>query len=117
MSDWRAHRVPVTGTTLAVRERPGRGPVVVFEAGLGLPGTSWQPVCDRLPPDLALLYYDRAGLGGSDPGPAPRTATRQLAELSELFAALRLVPPYLLVGHSAGAFVTRLFTLDHPAEI
>src|SRR5690348_4734996 len=117
MTDWRDLRVPVAGTTLAARERPGRGPVVVFEAGLGLPGSSWQPVCDRLPGDQALLCYDRAGLGTSDPGPAPRTATRQLAELRALLAALDLAPPYLLVGHSAGAFVVRLFALAHPAEV
>src|SRR5205823_6338847 len=74
MAEWRERRIPLRDTTLAVRERPGHGPVVVFEAGLGLPGSSWQPVCDRLPRDQAVLCYDRAGLGTSDPGPAPRTA-------------------------------------------
>ena len=117
MAEWRERRIPLRDTTLAVRERPGHGPVVVFEAGLGLPGSSWQPVCDRLPRDQAVLCYDRAGLGTSDPGPAPRTATRPLAELRELLAALELAPPYLLVGHSAGAFVVRMFALAHPAEV
>jgi pimeloyl-ACP methyl ester carboxylesterase len=114
---WEEHRVPVGETTLVARVRAGSGPAVVFEAGLGLPGASWQPVCDRLPADRSLLYYDRAGLGRSGPGVAPRTGTRQLAELRELLRELGIAPPYILVGHSAGAFVARLFALEHPAEV
>jgi pimeloyl-ACP methyl ester carboxylesterase len=109
--------VRIADATLAAWHRPGRGPVVVFEAGLGLPGALWRPVGDRLPADRALLYYDRAGLGRSGPGTAPRSGTRLLGELRELLGALRLAPPYVLVGHSAGGFVVRLFALAYPAEV
>jgi pimeloyl-ACP methyl ester carboxylesterase len=112
-----ARRVRLAGTTVAARLRPGRGPVVVFESGLGLPGSLWRPVVALLPADRAVLCYDRAGLGASDPGTPPRSGVRQAGELRELLHALGLAPPYVLVGHSAGAFVVRLFALDHPDEV
>ncbi|GAA1810090.1 alpha/beta fold hydrolase [Planosporangium flavigriseum] len=114
---WRADRVRVAGTTIAVEHRPGRGPVIVLEAGLGLPGSVWRRVCARLPPDRAVLRYDRAGLGRSDPGALPRTGVRQARELRELLGQLRMPPPYVLVGHSVGAFIVRLFALEHPGEV
>jgi pimeloyl-ACP methyl ester carboxylesterase len=114
---WRERRVCLSDTIVFARERPGRGPVIVFEAGLGLPGSLWRRVCAYLPPDRALLCYDRAGLGRSDRGVLPRSGTRQLGELRELLRELSLGPPYVLVGHSAGAFVVRLFSLEHPEEV
>jgi pimeloyl-ACP methyl ester carboxylesterase len=114
---WRERRVCLSDTIVFARERPGRGPVIVFEAGLGLPGSLWRRVCALLPPDRALLCYDRAGLGRSDPGVLPRSGTRQLGELRELLRALSLGPPYVLVGHSSGAFVVRLFSLEYPEEV
>jgi pimeloyl-ACP methyl ester carboxylesterase len=114
---WRERLVPLRDTVLLARQRPGRGPVIVFEAGLGLPGSSWREVCDRVPPDRAQLCYDRAGLGGSAPGTSPRSGQRQVRELRELLGALGLPPPYVLVGHSAGAFIVRLFALRHPGEV
>lgn len=114
---WRTEHVRLHGGNLLVRHRPGRRPPVIFEAGLGLPGSLWHAVCDLLPGDRALLCYDRAGLGGSDPGPLPRCGARQARELHELLGRLALAPPYVLVGHSAGAFVVRLFAASHPDEV
>jgi pimeloyl-ACP methyl ester carboxylesterase len=117
VSDWSAHGVRVAGTTLAAWLRRGTGPAVVFEAGLGLPGASWRPVADRLPADRAAMYYDRAGLGRSDPGTEPRTGSQQVRELDELLDVIDLAPPYVLVGHSAGAFVVRLYALRYPERV
>nr|WP_275941583.1 alpha/beta fold hydrolase [Planosporangium mesophilum] len=88
-----------------------------MEAGLGLPGSAWRRLCEHLPGDRAVLRYDRAGLGRSDPGALPRTGARQARELRELLRALDLPAPYVLVGHSAGAFVVRLFAHAHPDEV
>jgi pimeloyl-ACP methyl ester carboxylesterase len=117
VGDRRSLVVPVAGAAIAVHRRSGRAPVVVFEAGLGLPGSCWQPVLAHLPADRGFVYYDRPGLGASRGGRRPRTAGRQLGELRELLGALDLSPPYVLVAHSAGAFVAWLYLLRHPAEL
>ena len=57
--------------------------------------------------------YDRAGFGWSDSGPLPRTAGRMTDELHELLQRAGVPPPYLLVGHSFGGLVTRLFASRH----
>src|SRR6059058_2903747 len=114
---WVASRVRLDGTELAAWHRGGRGPAVVLEAGLGLPGSFWQDVCDRLPTDGAVLRYDRAGLGDSRPGTRPRTAARQARELADLLDLLELPTPYVLVGHSAGALVVRLLALERPDQV
>jgi pimeloyl-ACP methyl ester carboxylesterase len=114
---WVASRVQLDTTELAAWHRAGRGPAVVLEAGLGLPGLFWSDVCDRLPADRAALRYDRAGLGDSSPGAPPRTAARQAQELADLLRRLELPAPYVLVGHSAGALVIRLLAAELPGQV
>lgn len=114
---WPTSRVLLPGRVVLVHRRHGRSPAVVFEAGMGLAGSLWAQVWAQLPADRALLCYDRAGLGGSDPVPSPRSGLQQAGELSELLAHLGVPPPYVLVGHSAGAFVVRLFAVLHPERV
>jgi pimeloyl-ACP methyl ester carboxylesterase len=64
-----------------------------------------------------VVRYDRAGLGDSRPGAGPRTAFCQARELAELLDRLAPPRPYLLVGHSAGAFVVRVFAAEHVREV
>lgn len=90
------------------REGSGR-PVVVFDAALGASSLSWtlvQPEVARLTRTCA---YDRAGFGWSEAGPLPRTAGRIADELHALLHAAGEPPPYVLVGHSYGGLVTRIF--------
>src|SRR4051812_14457043 len=115
--DVRTRVVPVTGAASVSHVRNGQGPVVVFEAGLGLPGSCWHPVLAHLPDDRGFVYYDRPGLGASRGGNRPRTAGQQVRELRELLSGLDLPPPYVLVAHSAGAFVAWLYLLCHPADV
>lgn len=99
-----------------MRYRPGASPVVVFESGLGLPSSLWRAVWEQLPAEWGLLCYDRAGLGGSAAAGGERSAQVQARELRQLLERLHVAPPYVLVGHSAGAFVVRLFAAEHPGE-
>lgn len=93
------------------------GPTVVLEAGFG--GTSWawstaQPLIAR---SHRVCSYDRAGMGFSDPGPLPRDARAIIADLAATLKAARVAPPYLLVGHSAGAMTMRLYADAHPGDV
>lgn len=61
---------------------------------------------------LRSLAYDRAGLGHSDAGPEPRDGRAINDDLEALLAALGETGPILLVGHSMGGLMVRLFALE-----
>jgi Lysophospholipase len=92
-------------------------PTVVLEAGLGDGLLTWARVQDSIAGFASVCAYDRAGYGWSDPGPAPRTSAREIAELHALLGAAHLPPPYVLVGHSMGGLNVRLYAFRYPREV
>lgn len=93
---------------------PTVAPTVVVVPSLATSGLEWVAIKRALGPDAAVVLYDRAGVGWSDPGPRPRTAGRIADELHQLLQAAGVAPPYLLVGHSLGGLVVRLYAARHP---
>ena len=92
-------------------------PAVIFDAALGASSVSWtlvQPEVARL---TRACSYDRGGFGWSDAGPLPRTAQVIAAELRTLLARDGVPPPYVLVGHSFGGLVMRIFAAAHPEDV
>ena len=71
-------------------------------------------------PEVASLTrvcsYDHSGIGWSDPGPKDSCALR----VSEIHSALKnagIKGPYVLVGHSLGGLVARLYAGRYPDEV
>ena len=85
------------------------GPTVVLEAGLGSFSPNWYWVQQALAPHVRVVSYDRAGLGWSDPSPAPRDAGTMAVELRAALHAAGIPGPYVLAGHSFGGLVVRAF--------
>jgi pimeloyl-ACP methyl ester carboxylesterase len=92
-------------------------PTVIFESGLMSTVLSWQNLQPEIAKSTRAVSYDRAGLGWSDPGPAPRDAEQIVSELHRLLERARVSPPYILVGHSFGGLTTRLFAERYPEQI
>jgi pimeloyl-ACP methyl ester carboxylesterase len=93
-------------------------PPVVFLAGLGDRGeAAWGAVWSQVARSTRACVYDRAGLGRSDPN--PKTATYQAAtdDLHTLLRRGHIPGPYVLVGHSLGGLLARLYAHQHPADI
>ena len=84
-------------------------PTVVFDAALAGSSISWTYVQPAVAEFARTCAYDRAGFGRSDRGPLPRTAGRLADELHALLVRSGEPPPYVLVGHSFGGLVTRIF--------
>jgi pimeloyl-ACP methyl ester carboxylesterase len=92
-------------------------PAVIFDAALGASSLSWSLVQPAVARVTSACAYDRAGFGWSDAGPLPRTAGRIADELHDLVHRAAVDPPYVLVGHSFGGLVVRLFAVRHPREV
>ena len=92
-------------------------PAVVFDAALGGSSLSWTFVQPAVAQFTTACVYDRAGFGWSDAGPMPRTAARMGEELHALLSRGGIRPPFVLVGHSYGAWTIRHFASKHPDEI
>jgi pimeloyl-ACP methyl ester carboxylesterase len=108
--------VDVGGFRLHIHALGERRPAVVFDAALGASSISWTFVHPPVGAFARSIAYDRAGFGWSDAGPLPRTAGRAADELHTLLARVGETPPYLLVGHSFGGLVMRIFAARYPAD-
>ncbi len=97
--------------------RAGEGsPAVVVAPSLGEPGDGWAEIQRRLAEHTTVVVYDRAGLGWSDPGRWP-TGRRMVADLHALLNAAGVPAPYVLVGHSVGGLLVRLYQATHPEQV
>ena len=103
----------------AVRAGPPTDkPTIVLEHGAFGCASDWGVVQARLAAKgLHSIAYDRAGLGLSDPGPLPRDGRALNADLSSLLGAMGEAGPFVLVGHSMGGLMVRLFALTHPEQV
>ncbi|MBL8179089.1 MAG: alpha/beta fold hydrolase [Bryobacterales bacterium] len=96
----------------------GQGaPTVVLESGWGDSLDAWSKVQPEISAFARVCSYDRAGYGYSDPAPEPRTGGRMVAELRAALGQAGEKPPFVLVGHSFGGFLVRIFHGRHPDEV
>jgi len=137
--------VDVGGRSLYLECRGQGSPTVILEAGLLSRSDIWnrdskEPEGQRtlVLPGVAgftrVCAYDRPGTIGevnpdldpdgplffpsrSDPVPQPRTAKEMAADLHALLRAADVPGPYVLVGHSAGGLVVRLYASTYPDEV
>jgi len=92
-------------------------PTVVFEGGLGAASLVWALVQPEVAQRARACSYDRAGYAWSDAGPGPRTARQIAAELHRLLEAAGETGPYLLVGHSLGGIIIRVYAAEYPQQV
>jgi pimeloyl-ACP methyl ester carboxylesterase len=92
-------------------------PTVVFESGLGDTSETWSQIQPIIAEYTQVFSYDRAGLGQSDPVSKPRTCQDMVDDLKLLLTGAYISPPYILVGHSFGGMLVRLFASQNPEDV
>jgi pimeloyl-ACP methyl ester carboxylesterase len=92
-------------------------PVVVLEAGNLSFSLQWAWIAPGIARTTRVCAYDRAGYGWSDPTPWPPIAGRQADDLARLLEIAGEPGPYVLVGHSYGALVSRAFAVRYPRAV
>ena len=110
--------VDVGGYRLHINCTGSGSPTVVIVAGAGDWSTTWGGVVQ---PEVAkttrVCTYDRPGLGWSEAAPLPGDAAQFAKELHTLLQNANVPGPYVMVGHSLGGFVVRIFAHDYAAEV
>jgi pimeloyl-ACP methyl ester carboxylesterase len=103
-------RVLLTGERTINLVCLGQGsPTVLLTSGLGGWSWVWYRIQGRLSHATRVCAWDPAGLGFSSPGPEPQDAVHETEDLEEALKGARVDPPYVMVAHSAGAFVALEF--------
>ena len=114
--------------------RGSGSPAVVLVAGQRGSAAEWSLTESRTDPPSPAVFgevarftrvcaYDRPGtpvgesFSRSDPAPQPTTAGSATADLHALLRSAGQGAPYVLVGHSAGGTVARLYVSTHPDEV
>lgn len=96
----------------------GKGsPTVVLVSGFGAPQAYWNPVVPELASQTTVLTYDRAGVGKSEIGELPSHGKQAATDLHTLLTKRNLPKPYIVIGHSYGGSVVRLFASMYPDDI
>lgn len=109
--------VDIGGRTLNIFCSGDGAPAVVFEGAGHTAGYAWSGIQGEIAKFTQACWYDRAGYGWSDPAPSPRTFKAIAKDLHELLHAAGVLPPYVLVGATAGAFHVRVYNGLYPSEV
>jgi pimeloyl-ACP methyl ester carboxylesterase len=96
----------------------GQGsPAVVFESGIAASSVNWTPVQNAVSAWTSTASYDRPGFAWSESSRRPLTPGEMNDLCRELMTKAGLRPPYVLVGHSFGGLLARLYASRWPAEV
>jgi len=96
----------------------GQGsPTIILAAGMSDFSLIWAYVQPEVGKFTRVCAYDRAGLGWSEPSHLPRTANTLVAELHTLLVNANIPGPYVLVGHSMGGMLVRVYAHNYPDEV
>ncbi len=97
-------------------DTPGN-PVVILESGAGENLYNYLDLQSRISKFARVCSYDRSGIGWSETASSARTAGQKADELDQLLQSAGVDGPYLLVGHSFGGLVARIYAARHPQNI
>ena len=92
-------------------------PTVILEAGIAASSVSWSQVQTRVAEFTRVLSYDRAGFGWSAEDSGMGTATDAADTLAQMLARSGETPPFVMVGHSFGGLIVRIFQQRHPGMV
>jgi len=109
--------VDIGGRTLNLYCSGQGTPTVILETGGNSPGYSLLLQQSKMAMFTSACWYDRAGVGWSDPPSSPRTSGSVASDLHEMLKRAGVLPPYVMVGGSVGGEYVRIYTARYPTDV
>ena len=110
-------KAQIQGSALEyVMSGSGAPPIILVNGSSG-PVEGWYRVYAELETFSTVFAYNRPSIGGSDRPNHPQRGDVIVTTLRELFAAVGLNLPYLLVGHSLGGLYVNLYARRFPHKV
>ena len=109
--------VDIGGRTLNLYCSGQGSPTVILETGGNSPGYSLLVQQSKMAAFTRACWYDRAGVGWSDPPSSPRTSASIASDLHAALQRASILPPYVMVGGSVGGEYVRIYTARYPADV
>lgn len=109
--------IDIGGYRLHIDVKGDGTPAVILIAGSQAFSLDWSLIVPEISKITQVCTYDRPSLAWSDPGPMPRSFEQDVYELHELLQKAGVNQPYILVGHSIGGFIARIFEKEYPYEV
>lgn len=109
--------VDIGGRTLNLYCSGEGSPTVILETGGNSPGLEWLPLQSKMAQFTRACWYDRAGVGWSDPPSSPRTSASIVSDLHEALHRAGIVPPYVMAGGSVGGEYIHIYAAHYPADV
>ncbi len=113
----RGELYPVNGHQIHITCIGEGSPAVILQAGGVAESLWWYWIQQQAAEHTQVCSYDRPGLGWSQPASGPRDARTINTELSALLEQAGIPAPYVMVGHSYGAILTRVFAAQYPDKV
>lgn len=119
--------MPYTSTKDSARLPDGRtihlvcmgegSPTVILTAGGSGWSVSWVNVQPAVAVETKVCSWDPAGLGLSSPSSEPQTSDNMTSDLQSALKARGIDGPYVVVGHSLGAYPSLLLADREPSRV
>lgn len=109
--------IDVGGHRLYLRTSGTGTPAVLMEPGMGATTSAYGWLEQGIASFTTYCVYDRAGLGRSEESGQTREASAMIGQLHALLLKAGVPGPYLLMGHSLGGLLIRLFASCYPEEV
>ncbi len=109
--------VDVGGRTLNLYCSGQGTPTVILEPGGNSPGYEWLLQESKMAVFTRACWYDRAGVGWSDPPSSPRTSASVVSDLHSALQRAGVLPPYVMAGGSVGGEYVHIYTARYPSDV
>jgi len=109
--------IDIGGRTLNLYCSGQGSPTVILEPGGNSPGYSWLLQQSKMAAFTRTCWYDRAGVGWSDPPSSPRTSASIVSDLHEALHRAGILPPYVMAGGSVGGEYVHIYAAHYTSDV